>query len=41
MVECLNRHVIGVSVGEEKNGTEKIIGKNGWEFFKTKKWPKL
>lgn len=29
-----------VSVGEEKNGTEKIIGENGWEFSKTNKWPK-
>lgn len=29
MVESLTRHVIGVSVGEEKNGTEKITGKNG------------
>lgn len=29
MVEGLNINVIGISVGEGKNGTEKIIGKNG------------
>lgn len=41
MGERSNIHIIGVSVGEEReNGTEEIIGKNGKKISKPNKWHK-